>query len=140
MKKSIFVFVLAFVSIAASAQDPVKSGNYWYKINSWDGSATLVANPDKEGYLVMSLTGKENDYEQAVHRLQGMGVSVQDLMDRVKWDKDACTQCGACTAVCPSGALSLRRPEMTVEFDSDKCVVCHMCIQACPVNAVKLDF
>ena len=97
-------------------------------------------NPDKEGYLVMALTGKENDYEQAVHRLQGMGVSVQDLMDRVKWDKDACTQCGACTAVCPSGALSLSRPEMTVEFDSDKCVVCHMCIQACPVNAVKLDF
>ena len=67
MKKSIFVFILAFVSIAASAQDPVKSGDYWYKINSWDGSATLVANPNKEGYSgdvvipdVVSIDGVEH--------------------------------------------------------------------------------
>lgn len=73
MKKSIFVFVLAFVSIAVSAQDPVKSGNYWYKINSWDGSATLVANPNKEGYSgdvvipdVVSIDGVE-------HKVTGIG-------------------------------------------------------------------
>lgn len=50
MKKSIFVFVLAFVSIVVNAQEPVKSGDYWYKLFSSNNSATLVANPNKEGY------------------------------------------------------------------------------------------
>ena len=50
MKKSIFVFILAFVSIAASAQDPVKVGNYYYSINKWSGDATLVKNPNNVGY------------------------------------------------------------------------------------------
>ena len=97
-------------------------------------------NPDKEGYLVMALTGKDEDYCRAKKYLHDTGVSVQNLMDRIKWDDSCCTQCGACTAVCPSGALSVERPGMTVRFESDKCVVCHMCIQACPVNAVQLDF
>lgn len=50
MKKSIFVFILAFVSISLSAQDPVKFGNYWYTISTWNNSATLVANPNNESY------------------------------------------------------------------------------------------
>ena len=97
-------------------------------------------NPDKEGYILLGLTGEKENYKRAIERLQEIGISVQSLVDRVNWDEDKCTQCGACTAVCPSQALSLQRPEMTVTFDGDKCVVCHMCIQACPVNAVPLDF
>jgi hypothetical protein len=50
MKKSIFVSILAFVSIVVNAQVSVKFGDYWYQINRWDGSATLVANPNNESY------------------------------------------------------------------------------------------
>lgn len=97
-------------------------------------------NPDKEGYILLSLTGQEQNYKEGVARLQELGVSVQPLADKVSWDEKKCTQCGACTAVCPSQALSLQRPEMIIRFDGDKCMVCHMCIDACPVNAVTLDF
>lgn len=97
-------------------------------------------SPDKEGYTLLSLTGREADYQRALAYLQRLRLVVEQLADKVSWDEQRCTQCGACTAVCPSGALAIRRPEMTVSFDGGKCVVCHMCIEACPVSAVKLDF
>lgn len=50
MKKFIFLFLLAAMSISASAQDPVKDGDYYYTISKWDDCATLVENPNKEGY------------------------------------------------------------------------------------------
>ncbi|MDO4581361.1 MAG: 4Fe-4S binding protein [Bacillota bacterium] len=97
-------------------------------------------NPEREGYIVLGLTGTEDNFERGVFYMQGLGMEVQLLADRVSWDDNICTQCGACTAVCPAGALSLRRPEMELHFDSEKCIVCHMCIEACPVSAVHLDF
>ena len=49
---------------------------------------------------------------------------------------DECIGCGACIAVCPTGALSLkvdsegfRRPDLA----SDKCIRCGKCGRACPV-------
>ena len=97
-------------------------------------------SPNKEGYTLLSLTGAEEDFRKAIVYLQGLNMVVEQLADKVSWDELRCTQCGACTAVCPSGALSVQRPEMTIRFDGTKCVVCHMCIEACPVDAVKLEF
>jgi ferredoxin len=97
-------------------------------------------NPDQEGHMLLGLTGTEENYQAALVRLQELNINVQCLADKVYWDKHKCTQCGACTAVCPSQALSLQRPQMTIDFCGDKCVVCHMCIEACPVNAVTMDF
>ncbi|MCD4741058.1 MAG: 4Fe-4S binding protein, partial [Desulfobacteraceae bacterium] len=42
------------------------------------------------------------------------------------------------TAVCPTGALSIRRPEMEVEFDNELCSVCELCILTCPTKAMGL--
>lgn len=97
-------------------------------------------SPDKQGYVVLSVTGQKEDMQRAMDYLLGLGLQVNLLTERVSWDEDNCTQCGACTAVCPSQALSIQRPEMTVSFDGEKCVVCQMCILACPVKAVHLDF
>jgi len=97
-------------------------------------------SPDKQGYLVLSLTGDPQDLERALAYLRELGLTVNLLTEHVTWDLVSCTQCGACTAVCPTGALALRRPEMTVSFDGDQCIVCQMCILACPVKAVHLDF
>ncbi len=96
-------------------------------------------NPQNQGYLVMTLSGEEDDYCRGVDYLKEKGLEVEALVDRITWDEKTCTQCGACTAVCPSSALSIKRPQMNVEFDGGKCIVCNMCIQACPVGAVKLD-
>ncbi|MCR4963093.1 MAG: 4Fe-4S binding protein [Firmicutes bacterium] len=96
-------------------------------------------NQDRKGNMVLSISGYENDYKEAVEYMKSCGMEVSFLADTILWDKDSCTQCGACTAVCPSQALYIERPDMTVHFDSDKCIVCQMCLQACPVKAVKLD-
>ncbi len=96
-------------------------------------------NQDRMGSMVLSISGYENDYKEALEYMKMCGMEVSFLADSMVWDKDVCTQCGACTAVCPSGALYIERPAMTVHFDSEKCIVCQMCLQACPVKAVKLD-
>ena len=49
-----------------------------------------------------------------------------------------CTDCGACTAVCPTGALAVQRPEMKVIFDQEKCSVCELCVPACPPRAMEI--
>ncbi len=97
-------------------------------------------SPDKQGYLVLSLTGDAADLERALTYLRELGLTVSLLTEHVSWDEQSCTQCGACTAVCPTGALAVRRPDMTVRFNGDKCMVCQICILACPVKAVHLDF
>jgi len=49
-----------------------------------------------------------------------------------------CTHCGACTAVCPTGALFIERPEMSVEFNESKCSVCELCLPVCPTRAMTV--
>ena len=96
-------------------------------------------SPEKEGYLAMQLSGEEEDYYKSLEYLKSLNIQVEDFAERVVWDQNICIQCGACTGICPSKALYLKRPEMTVAFDEDKCIVCNQCICACPVHAVRLD-
>ncbi len=53
MKKSIFLFLLASMSLTASAQNPEKVGDYWYTISTYwweDGGVTLVKDPTGKDY------------------------------------------------------------------------------------------
>ena len=85
---------------------------------------------------------------------------VKDLPWQIAWDKDKCTLCGRCTAVCPVRTLELavhrkrvvkppmglaNRPESSFESyygirqktDPDQaCVGCGMCNLVCPNNAI----
>lgn len=94
--------------------------------------------PRKEGYIVLELSGTRKNFKEGVKYLKSQGVDVQNASQEVKRDDDTCTQCGSCTAVCPTGALSVKRPEMTVIFDQTKCSVCELCITACPPRAMKV--
>lgn len=93
-------------------------------------------NPQKEGIMVLELTG--DNYDQGLDYLRKQGVSVQALTREVVRNESRCTMCGACTAICPSGALYLRRPSMEVHFDGDSCVVCQLCVKACPIRAMEV--
>jgi len=79
--------------------------------------------PRKEGMVVMELRGKLDDFEKGIRR-----------------DEQRCTQCGACTAVCLTGALHVARPQMQVEFDSERCSACELCVKTCPVRAMIVTF
>ncbi len=87
-------------------------------------------------------------------------LSVKDLPWQISWDKDKCTLCGSCTAVCPVNAIelgvfrkralqvSLIQPEKnTSSFGTwhgirqktdpaSKCVGCAMCSLVCPNDAI----
>ena len=95
-------------------------------------------NPQKEGTMVLEITGDR--YADGLVYLRDQGVNVQYLNEEINRNEDMCTSCGACTAICPSGALYIERPSMEVRFDSDNCVICHLCVRACPVRAMEVSF
>ena len=98
--------------------------------------ATIL--PRKEGVMVMELSGSRKDYNRGVRYLKEQGVLVHAADQEIKRNEEICTHCGTCTAVCPTGALSIKRPEMIVEFKQKKCSVCGLCVPACPPRAMEV--
>lgn len=100
----------------------------------------LKANVDqnKEGTMVLEITGDQCDL--GLEYLKSQGVKVTPIAEEVFRNEEKCTSCGACTAICPSGALYIERPSMEVKFDSDKCIVCQICVKVCPVTAMEVRF
>jgi len=92
----------------------------------------------KQGYMVLEVSGKEADYNAAREYLASIGITIADMEERLSWNKTVCTHCGACTAVCPTGALAITGQDMTVSFDGEKCILCHMCLKACSFGAVQI--
>ena len=90
-------------------------------------------------------------------------LSVKDLPWQIAWDKDKCTLCGRCTAVCPVNAIELgvfRKRELMTSLDPKNppsnvykvyqgirqrtdpayaCVGCATCSLVCPNDAIYLD-
>ncbi len=94
-------------------------------------------NPRKEGRLVLELSGAEESYLKALDWLRERGLQILNLKQQIIWQQERCTQCGACSVICPSGAMAITRPEMTVHFEEEKCVVCEHCLRACPARAIE---
>lgn len=94
--------------------------------------------PRKEGVLVLEVSGERKNFKQGVKYLKEQGVQVKNARQEVKRVDDKCTHCGSCTAICTTGALFIKRPEMTVEFDHSKCSICELCIPVCPTRAMKV--
>ncbi len=93
--------------------------------------------PRREGRILLELRGEDDRIERGIEFLKEHHVVVEHLEDKV-WREDAlCVHCGACVALCPTEALSLKRPGMEVVFDVHKCVACGMCGLACPFGAMK---
>jgi ferredoxin len=96
--------------------------------------------PRKEGFMVLELSGHKKNFQKGVQYLKALGIKVENMGQNVKRNEDKCIHCGACTAVCPTGALHIKHPGMTVVFDDDKCSACEMCVMVCPVRAMKVKF
>lgn len=87
--------------------------------------------------LEISSAGKAA-FNKGITYLKEQGVRVSTPEHKIYKDEEKCTHCGACTAVCPTGALYIKRPEMEVIFDLKKCSLCERCLLTCPVRAMGL--
>ena len=96
--------------------------------------------PRKEGMLVMELRGSADDFDRGVLYLERVGVQVEPVGQGIRRDEERCYQCGSCTAVCPTGALHVERPQMEVKFESERCSACELCVKTCPVRAMTVTF
>lgn len=96
--------------------------------------------PRKEGLIVMELSGHRKNFNKGVRYLKGLGIKVESIGHDIMRDEEKCFQCGACTAVCPSGALYIQRPEMEVIFEKEKCSACEMCVVTCLARAMEVKF
>ncbi len=94
--------------------------------------------PRREGKMVLELVGSKGSFKQGVKYLKENNVNVQNAGRDVDQDQSKCTHCGACTAVCPTNALFIKRPEMEVIFNLQKCSVCELCVPACPPRAMSV--
>jgi len=99
-------------------------------------NATILSR--KEGIMVLELSGSRKNFKAGVAYLKEQGVKVKNAAHEVKRNQKRCTHCGACTAVCPTGALFIERPEMSVGFEQEKCSVCELCVPACPTRAMDI--
>jgi ferredoxin len=96
--------------------------------------------PGEEGLLIMELTGDPRSYDKGIKYLANTGVDIQFLSQDVARNEERCTHCGACVAICPTGAFSVDAVTRKVLFDNTKCVACEMCIKGCPPRAMELHF
>jgi len=96
--------------------------------------------PRKEGLMVLELSGHKKNFQKGVRYLKGLGIKVENIGQDIRRDEEVCFQCGACTAVCPTGALYIERPSMHVIFDREKCSGCELCVAACPARAMEVKF
>jgi len=96
--------------------------------------------PQREGIMIIELKGSKENVKESLAYLQDLGVKVERLAGKVRRDESRCFQCGACTGICPVGALSIRRPDMAVLFVPEKCTGCGLCVTGCPVRAMEVSF
>ena len=99
----------------------------------------LHAEVKPEGFLVLELSGSDENYKSAIKYLEGLGVNIQPLSKDITRDEDKCTNCSACIAHCPTQSLFIEdRKTMKVGFDPEKCIACEACIPVCPFKAMSL--
>lgn len=93
---------------------------------------------EETGHMVLELTGKVDRIEQGLEYLRGQSVTVQEAAKDITLDQERCVDCGACTAVCPTDALSMNRETWKLDFDKESCILCEFCVNACPVQVIKV--
>jgi len=97
--------------------------------------------PEEEGYLVLDVTGTEEDIQRGVDFMRTFDVTINDTTKGVSRDKERCTHCGHCVAHCPTEALSIGdAATREVVYAEEKCIECLACIRVCPYGACASAF
>jgi len=93
----------------------------------------------KVGTLVADVSGRKADIDAALQYIEQAGVEYKIFTNKLIWNEEKCVHCGACTAVCPSSALTMSKQDWTLQFSREKCLVCGLCVKACPLSVMSLQ-
>ena len=96
-------------------------------------------SPGKIGHLVMEMTANEDVLKEGMDYIRNNNVECEPINKKIHYKKDLCIHCGACSAVCFAGALTMQRQTAELSFDPEKCVVCELCLKSCPLSLFSID-
>jgi ferredoxin len=97
--------------------------------------------PEEEGYLVLDVTGTEENIGKALEYVKTFDVTINLAGKGVTWDEERCTHCGQCLTHCPTDALYIADAgSRRVAFDDARCIECLACIPICPYGACASAF
>jgi ferredoxin len=95
--------------------------------------------PNQVGMLVVELSGDIDQLDAALEWMRSQDIGISPASREIVIDEDLCVDCGLCTGVCPTEALSLDPQTFRLNFTRSRCVVCEQCIPTCPVQAISTN-
>ena len=95
--------------------------------------------PNQIGTLVVELSGDIDELDAAIDWMRAQDINVSLLGREILIDEDICVDCGLCTGVCPTEALTLNPQDFKLNFARSRCIVCEQCIPTCPVQAISTN-
>ncbi|NES72994.1 MAG: 4Fe-4S dicluster domain-containing protein [Okeania sp. SIO2D1] len=95
--------------------------------------------PNQVGTLVIELSGDIDELDACIEWMQSHKIVVSLASREILIDEDICVDCGLCTGVCPTHALTLDPESFKLQFLRSRCVVCEQCIPTCPVEAISTN-
>ncbi|NJL02042.1 MAG: 4Fe-4S binding protein [Spirulinaceae cyanobacterium RM2_2_10] len=96
--------------------------------------------PNQVGKLVVELLGDIDEIDAALDWMRSQSIQVSLASREIAIAEDRCVDCGLCTGVCPTEALTLAPDTFKLNFARSRCVVCEQCIPTCPVQAISTNF
>jgi L-aspartate semialdehyde sulfurtransferase ferredoxin len=95
--------------------------------------------PNQIGKLVVELSGDIDQLDAAIEWMRSRHINVSSSLGEIAIDEDVCVDCGLCTGVCPTEALTLNPETYKLTFTRSRCIVCEQCIPTCPVQAISTN-
>jgi L-aspartate semialdehyde sulfurtransferase ferredoxin len=95
--------------------------------------------PNQMGKLVLELQGDIDQIDASLEWLRLRDISVSVANGEIAIDDESCVDCGLCTGVCPTQALTLDPESFRLKFRRSLCIVCEQCVPTCPVGAISTN-
>ncbi|MFN2312900.1 MAG: NIL domain-containing protein [Bacteroidales bacterium] len=111
-------------------------------IKKYDIMVNIVkadVSPGKIGHLVMEMIAPAKVLKEGMAYMKNQNVECVPIDRTITYREDLCIHCGACSAVCFAGALTMNRKSAELSFEPEKCVVCELCLTACPLKLFSID-